>query len=108
MDCNPPGSCPWGFSRKEYSSGLPCPPPGDLLNPEIKPRSPTIEVDFFFEGSLQSENAFTQIVGKKEGSSALIANDLEQQQVELKQQAAQVESTCRLLSSEEEQEEISW
>ena len=59
---------------------------------------------FFFEGSLQSENAFTQIVGKKEGSSALIANDLEQQQVELKQQ----ESTCQLLSSEEEQEEISW
>ena len=61
-------------------------------------------MDFFFEGSLQSENAFTQIVGKREGSSALIANDLEQQQVELKQQ----ESTCQLLSSEEEQEEISW
>ena len=22
--------CPWGFSRQEYWSGLPCPPPGDL------------------------------------------------------------------------------
>ena len=22
-----------GFSRQEYWSGLPCPPPGDLLNP---------------------------------------------------------------------------
>ena len=21
--------CPWGFSRQEYWSGLPCPPPGD-------------------------------------------------------------------------------
>ena len=26
-----------GFSRQEYCSGLPCPPPGDLPNPEIKP-----------------------------------------------------------------------
>ena len=25
--CDP---CPWGFSRQEYCSGLPCPPPGDL------------------------------------------------------------------------------
>ena len=22
--------CPWGFSRQEYWSGFPCPPPGDL------------------------------------------------------------------------------
>ena len=22
--------CPWGFSRQEHWSGLPCPPPGDL------------------------------------------------------------------------------
>ena len=25
--------CPWGFSRQEYWSGLPCPPPGDLPEP---------------------------------------------------------------------------
>ena len=24
--------CPWGFSRQECWSGLPCPPPGDLSN----------------------------------------------------------------------------
>ena len=29
-----------GFSRQEYWSGLPCPPPGDLPDPGIKPRSP--------------------------------------------------------------------
>ena len=29
-----------GFSRQEYWSGLPFPPPGDLLNPGIKPKSP--------------------------------------------------------------------
>ena len=37
--------CPWEFSRQEYWSGLPCPPPGDLPNPGIKPRSPTLQVD---------------------------------------------------------------
>ena len=28
-----------GFSRQEYWSGLPCPSPGALHNPGIKPRS---------------------------------------------------------------------
>ena len=28
-----------GFSRQEYWSGLPCPPPGDLPNPRIYPAS---------------------------------------------------------------------
>ena len=31
--------------KKEYWSGLPCPPPRDLPNPGIKPRSPTLQVD---------------------------------------------------------------
>ena len=30
-----------GFPRQEYWSGLPCPPPGDLCNPEIEPMSLT-------------------------------------------------------------------
>ena len=34
-----------GFSRQEYWSGLPCPPPGDLPNLGIEPRSPTLHVD---------------------------------------------------------------
>ena len=33
------------FSRQEYWSGLPCPPPGDLPNPGIKPMSPALQVD---------------------------------------------------------------
>ena len=32
------------FSRQEYWSGLPCPPPGDLSNPGIKLTSPTLQV----------------------------------------------------------------
>ena len=31
---------PMGFSRHEYWSGLPCPPPGDLPDPRIEPMSP--------------------------------------------------------------------
>ena len=33
-----------GFSRQEYWSGLPRPPPGDLSNSGIKPWSPTLQV----------------------------------------------------------------
>ena len=33
------------FSRKEYWSGLPCPPPGALLNPGIEPGSSELEAD---------------------------------------------------------------
>ena len=32
-----------GFSRQEYWSGLPFPSPGDLPNPGIKPRSPSLK-----------------------------------------------------------------
>ena len=37
--------CPWGFSRQEYWSGLPCPPPGDRPDPGIKPWSPALRAD---------------------------------------------------------------
>ena len=35
VSCQAPLSL--GFSRQEYWSGLPCPPPGDLPDPEIEP-----------------------------------------------------------------------
>ena len=41
MDCSPPDSSVHGILRQEYWSGLPCPPPGDLPNPEIEPTSLT-------------------------------------------------------------------
>ena len=33
------------FSRQEYWSGLPFPPPGDLPNPGTKPGSPAFQAD---------------------------------------------------------------
>lgn len=36
-----------GLSRQEHCSGPPCPPPpGDHLNPGIKPRSPTLQAGY--------------------------------------------------------------
>ena len=37
--------CPRGFSRQEHWSGLPCPLPGDVPNPGIKPGSPILQAD---------------------------------------------------------------
>ena len=37
--------CPWEFSRQEYWSELPYPPPGDLPNPGIEPRLRILQVD---------------------------------------------------------------
>ena len=46
MDCSPPGSSVHGDSfQEEYWSELSCPPPGDLPNPGIKPRSPALQSD---------------------------------------------------------------
>ena len=42
MDCSP---LSMEFCMQEYCSGLPCPSPGDLLNPGIKPRSPALQVN---------------------------------------------------------------
>ena len=36
-----------GFSRQEYWSGLPCPPPGDLPDPGMEPGCPALAGGFF-------------------------------------------------------------
>ena len=44
-----------GFSRQEYWSGLPSPPPGEIPNPGIKPASPkshALAGSFFTTGPL--------------------------------------------------------
>ena len=48
MDYNPPGSCQSiAFSRQEYWSGLPCPPPGDLPEPGMEPVFRALACGFF-------------------------------------------------------------
>ena len=45
MDCNYQAPLSMGFSRREYSSGLPFPSPGDLPNPGVEPGSPALQAD---------------------------------------------------------------
>ena len=45
MVCSLPGSSIHGIFQQEYWSGLPFPFPGDLLNPQIEPRSPALQAD---------------------------------------------------------------
>ena len=46
MDCVAPRSpLSMGFSRQEYWSGLPCPSPGALSDPEIEHGSPALQAD---------------------------------------------------------------
>ena len=40
---------PGGFSRQEYWSWLPSPPPGDLPNPGIEPRSPALQILYWLK-----------------------------------------------------------
>ena len=51
------------FSRQEYWSGLPCPPPGDLPNSGIKTMSLALQVDSLLlshRGSPRYENTVNQ------------------------------------------------
>ena len=48
-----------GFSRQEYWSGLPCPPPADLPSPGIEPASP-------IPPALQADSLPTESAGKPE------------------------------------------
>ena len=43
-----------GFSRQEYWSGFPFPPPGDLLHPGIEPTSPVLGDGFLTPSHLAS------------------------------------------------------
>ena len=59
-----------GFPRQEYWSGLPCPPPGDLPDPGIKPASlvsPAL-AGGFFTTSAPWEGLKREAGGKKTSS----------------------------------------
>ena len=57
MNYSPPGSSVLEFSRQEYWSGLPFPSPGDLPDPGIEPRSPTLLCQCYFANKgLSSQN----------------------------------------------------
>ena len=61
-----------GLSRQEYWNGLPFPSPGDLPNPPMEPRSPTLQAD-----TLTSESPGQPIeMAKKHMKNATIITDM--------------------------------
>ena len=60
-----------GFSRQEYWSGLPCPSPGDLPNPGIKPRSPALQADALTSEPAKGVSDGLQDVGRRENGRKL-------------------------------------
>ena len=60
-----------GFSRQEHWSGLPCPPPRDLPDPETEPRSPVLQADslpFEPQGKVNRHNCSNKALFTKTGS----------------------------------------
>ena len=56
---------PWDFSRPEYWSALPCPPPGDLTDPRIKPmshKSPALASGFVTTSATQDAQMIGALV----------------------------------------------
>ena len=45
VDCSHQALLSMGFSKHEYWSGLPCPPPRDLPDPGIELKSPAVQAD---------------------------------------------------------------
>ena len=57
-----------GFSRQQYWSGVLCPPPGDLPDPGMEPKSVTSPAlaDRFFTTSVTWEVLYTYIAAHKD------------------------------------------
>ena len=53
--------CPWGFSRREYWSGLPFPPPGDLPDPGIELASPALQADSLLSEPPGKSMSYSQV-----------------------------------------------
>ena len=74
------------MEAQEYWSGLPCPPPGGLLNSGVEPRSPTLQADpLLTEQPGQPKN--TEV-----GSLSLLLGNLPDPGNELGSPAFQVDS----------------
>ena len=74
MDCSPPGFSVHGIFQARILEWVSFPPPGDLLDPAIKPASPAslaLEADFFKSphhlGS-QGQYSFWQFSSRQQGN----------------------------------------
>jgi len=66
-----------GFSRQEYWSGLPFPPPGGLPNPEIEPACPALQVDSSPLSHKGSPRCFVWCVLSVQFSRSVVSDSLQ-------------------------------
>ena len=68
-----------GFPRQECWGGLPCPPPGDLANPEVEPRSlaaPALGGGFFTTSATGNVHLYSWPEAPRTGLSPLLGHIL--------------------------------
>ena len=53
--------CPWGFSRQEHWSRLPCHPTGHLPNVGIEPRSPAFQVNSLVWATREAQEYWSRL-----------------------------------------------
>ena len=87
MDYSLPGFSVHGFSRQEYWSGLPCPPPGDLPNLGLEPGSPVLQADFLPLSHQESPRSFLLLsrpfsTKKKKSMQELILQNSEREKTD--------------------------
>ena len=76
-----------GFSRQEYWSGLPCPPPGDLPGPGIEPTSlmsPALAGRFFTTSTTWKAPQVAISFGKKKITMANLLNSFRSMRLKCK------------------------
>ena len=59
-----------GFSRQEYWSGLPFPPPGDLPDPGIEPASPALQAGSL---SMSHQGRATEALGDEDSHRVTVS-----------------------------------
>ena len=72
MEYSPQAPLSLGFSKQEHWSGLPCPPPGNLPNPEMEPASlasPALAGGLFTTGATWQAQKGTSRLGKSKITS---------------------------------------
>ena len=66
------------FSRQEYCSGCPCPPPGDLPDSRVEPHlpSPALAGWFFITSATWEAHVCGQIGSKAQHDRKILQNDM--------------------------------
>ena len=84
-----------GLFRPEYWSGLPFPPPGDLLDPRIKPRSPPLQADAILSEPSRKALLWVKILLKVQAEGLTLKENWIQQDLQIKSQTTSPQASLQ-------------